>query len=93
MLLYYQNKYQKWHSVYISPADTSSVNIVLPHSASTKKKKRRRLVVHVIGTSEGAVSNVHPSFGLDVLDKEIVEKSGHSTYLPAMERGARYINK
>ena len=28
MLLSYQNKDQKWHSVDISPADTSSVNIV-----------------------------------------------------------------
>ena len=55
--------------MYISPVDTSSVNIVLPHSASTEKKKRRRLVVHVIGTSEGAASNGRPSFGLDVLDK------------------------
>ena len=39
-----------------------------------RKEKRRRLVVHVIGTSEGAASNERPLFGLDVLDKEIVEE-------------------
>ena len=60
MLLSYQNKDQKWHSVDIYPADTSSFNIVLPHSASTENKKRRRVVVHVIGTSEGAASNGRP---------------------------------
>ena len=30
--------------------------------------------MHVIGTSEGAASNGRPLFGLDVLDKEIVEE-------------------
>ena len=30
--------------------------------------------MHVIGTSEGADSNGRPSFGLYVLDKEIVEE-------------------
>ena len=69
MLLSCQNKDQKWHSVDISPADNSSVNIVLPHSASIEKKKCRRLVVHVIGKSEGVASNGRPSFGLYVLDK------------------------
>ena len=69
MLIFYQNRDQNWHSVDISPADTSSINIFLPHNASTKNKKRWRLVVHVIGDSEGAASNGRPSFGLDVLDK------------------------
>ena len=30
--------------------------------------------MYAIGNSEGAASNERPSFGLDVLDKEIVEE-------------------
>ena len=47
---------------------------IFPHSASTEKGKRRRLVVHVIRTSEGAASNGRLLFGLYVLDKERVEE-------------------
>ena len=78
-----ENRYNwEWYqdeAVYLQSVNKESVisafyEWLLPNSASTENGKRRCLVVHVIGTSEGAASNERPLFGLDVLDIELVEE-------------------